>query len=58
HQAYYTALSRGSTAAGTLILTGFHPHKIQGGASGALWQEFCELELLDSITTLQFHEEL
>ncbi|KAF8235499.1 hypothetical protein L208DRAFT_1149311, partial [Tricholoma matsutake] len=40
HQAYYTALSRNSTAAGTLILTGFHPHKITGGASGALRQEF------------------
>ncbi|KAF8223393.1 hypothetical protein L208DRAFT_1316951, partial [Tricholoma matsutake] len=40
HQAYYTALSRSSTTAGTLILTGFYPHKITGGASGALRQEF------------------
>ncbi|KAF8218553.1 hypothetical protein L208DRAFT_1125404, partial [Tricholoma matsutake] len=38
HQAYYTALSRGSTAAGTLIISGFHPQKIQGGGSGALRQ--------------------
>ncbi|KAF8229082.1 hypothetical protein L208DRAFT_1093744, partial [Tricholoma matsutake] len=40
HQAYYTALSRSATAAGTLILTGFHPHKITDRASGALRQEF------------------
>jgi hypothetical protein len=58
HQAYYTALSRSSTAAGTLILTGFHPHKITGGASGALRQEFRELEILDSITRLQFEGKL
>ncbi|KAF8227011.1 hypothetical protein L208DRAFT_1298865 [Tricholoma matsutake] len=38
HQAYYTALSRSSTTAGTLILTGFHSHKSTGGASGALRQ--------------------
>jgi hypothetical protein len=55
HQAYYTALSRGTTAAGTLILSGFHPFMITGGASGALRQEFRELELLDTITSLQFH---
>jgi hypothetical protein len=58
HQAYYTALSRSSTAAGTLILTGFHPHKITGGASGALRQEFRELEILDSITKLHFDGKL
>ncbi|KAF8238291.1 hypothetical protein L208DRAFT_1124840, partial [Tricholoma matsutake] len=58
HQVYYTALSRSSTAAGTLLLTGFHPHKIQGGGSGALRQEFHELELLDTITKLQWEEQL
>ena len=58
HQAYYTALSRSSTAAGTLILTGFHPHKITGGASGSLRQEFGELEILDSITKLNFENKL
>jgi hypothetical protein len=58
HQAYYTALSRGSTAAGTLIISGFHPHKIQGGGSGALRQEFRELEMLDTITALQFYGQL
>lgn len=40
HQGYYTALSRSSTAARTLILTSFHSRKITGGASGALQQEF------------------
>ena len=50
HQGYYTALSRGICAAGTLILRGFHPSKITGGASGALQQECGELELLDNIT--------
>jgi len=49
HQGYYTALSRSSSAAGTLILSSFHPSKITGGASGALRQEFRELELLDNI---------
>src|ERR1700733_13981265 len=58
HQGYYTALSRSATAAGTLILTSFHPSKITGGASGALRQEFRELELLDNITTLRFEDKL
>ena len=52
HQAYYTALSRSSTAEGTVILQGFDPKKITGKASGALRQEFCDLELLDEITKL------
>ena len=58
HQSYYTALSRSATAAGTLILNGIHPSKITGGASGALRQEFRELELLDDITALQFNNKL
>lgn len=58
HQGYYTALSRSATAAGTLILSSFHPSKITGGASGALRQEFRELELLDNITTLRFEDRL
>jgi hypothetical protein len=58
HQSYYTALSRSATAAGTLILNTIHPSKISGGASGALRQEFRELELLDNITTLIFNEKL
>jgi len=36
HQAYYTALSRSSSADGTLILQGFDPSKISGKISGAL----------------------
>jgi hypothetical protein len=36
HQAYYTALSRSSTAKGTIILQGFDSKKITGRASGAL----------------------
>ena len=58
HQSYYTALSRSASAAGTLILNGIHPSKITGGASGALRQEFRELELLDDITTLNFNDKL
>ena len=35
-----------------------HPSKITGGASGALHQEFRELELLDEITTLHYGNKL
>ncbi|PBK89393.1 hypothetical protein ARMGADRAFT_936236, partial [Armillaria gallica] len=63
HQSYYTALSRTVTAAGTLILPSISSNrlslidskKIQGGCSGFLRQEFRELELLDDITTQQYH---
>jgi hypothetical protein len=58
HQSYYTALSRSATAQGTIILQGFDPHKITGYASGALRQEFRELELLDEITALNFSKKL
>ena len=58
HQSYYTVLSRSATAAGTLILNGIHASEITGGASGALRQEFHELELLDDITTLKFNDKL
>ena len=53
HQSYYTALSRSATAEGTLILQGFDPKVITGRCSGALRQEFRELELLDEITRLR-----
>ncbi len=51
------------TAAGTLILPSISSNwsspidskKIQGGCSGFSWQEFRELELLDDITTQQYH---
>ena len=58
HQAYYTALSRSSTADGTVILQGFDIKKITGKASGALRQEFRNLELLDEITHLCYLGEL
>jgi hypothetical protein len=54
HQSYYTALSRSSTAKGTIILQGFDAKKITGRASGALRQEFRDLELLDEITNLRY----
>ncbi|PBK79441.1 hypothetical protein ARMGADRAFT_950482, partial [Armillaria gallica] len=63
HQSYYTALSRTATAAGTLTLPSIGSNqsspidskKIQGGCSGFLQQEFRKLELLDDITTQQYH---
>ena len=58
HQSYYTALSRSATAEGTLILQGFDPKVITGGCSGALRQEFHELELLDEITRLRHSRKL
>ncbi|KIL54017.1 hypothetical protein M378DRAFT_93257, partial [Amanita muscaria Koide BX008] len=58
HQAYYTALSRSATAAGTVILQGFDAKKITGKASGALRQEFRDLELLDEITKLHYKSKL
>ena len=43
HLSYYTALSRSSTAKGTIIVQGFNPNKITCGAPGYLRQEFQEL---------------
>ena len=58
HQSYYTALSRSASASGTIILQGFNPSMITGNASGALRQEFCDLELLDEITKLRYNGKL
>jgi Helitron helicase-like domain at N-terminus/PIF1-like helicase len=58
HLSYYTCLSRGSTAEGTVIIQGFSEYKIMCGASGYLRQEFRELELLDEITKLAYDNEL
>jgi len=58
HQAYYTVLSRSSTAEGTIIIQGFDAKKITGRASCALRQEFRDLELLDEITKLQYESKL
>jgi hypothetical protein len=58
HQSYYMALLRSASAAGTVILQGFDAYKITGGASGALRQEFREIEMLDDITTLHYNGRL
>ena len=58
HQSYYTALSCSASAEGTLILQGFDPQKIAGKCSGALHQEFRELEILDEITQLRYERKL
>ncbi|KAJ7149842.1 hypothetical protein C8R43DRAFT_887621 [Mycena crocata] len=63
HRAYYVALSRGFSAADTVILQGFDPGKItggvkKGGMTGYLRQEFRELELLDEITKLRYEDKL
>lgn len=58
HQGYYTALLSSMTTVGTLILNSLHASKITGGASGALHQEFCELELLNDMMTLRFYGRL
>ena len=58
HLSYYTASSRSSTAEGTITIQGFNPNKITSGAPGYLRQEFCELELMDEITQLQFKDKL
>jgi len=58
HMAYYTALSRSSSTAGTIILQGFEPSKITRGCSGHLRQEFREHELLDDISRLRYEGQL
>ena len=58
HQSYYTCLSRSASAAGTIIVQGFDPKVVTGGASGYLRQEFRELELLDEITKLRYENAL
>ncbi|KAK7022653.1 hypothetical protein R3P38DRAFT_2532685 [Favolaschia claudopus] len=55
---YYTALSRGSTAAGTVIVQGMDTTKITKGITGFLRQELRELEILDEITTKLYNGDL
>ena len=50
HTAIYTALSRTTTASGTLILCDFDNRKLTSGMNPSLRQEFRELELLDLIS--------
>ncbi|KAF8214868.1 hypothetical protein K438DRAFT_1562879 [Mycena galopus ATCC 62051] len=54
HFSYYTALSRSSTSAETVILQGMDPSKITRGTSGFLRQEFRELETLNEYTRLRY----
>jgi hypothetical protein len=56
--AYYTALSRSASAAGTIIIQGFDPRVITTRCSGNLRQEFREQEILDDITKLQYEGKL
>src|SRR6266487_405386 len=58
HMAYYTALSRSATAAGTIIIQGFDSKVITRGCSGYLRQEFREQELLDDVTCLRYEGQL
>lgn len=58
HQSYYTALSRSSSAAGTVLIQDFAPHKITRGISGWLRQEFRELNVLDEVTRLRYERQL
>jgi hypothetical protein len=58
HMAYYTALSRGATCEGTVIIQGFDDRKITCGASEYLRQEFRELEILDEVTRLSYEGSL
>ncbi|KAJ7791393.1 hypothetical protein B0H14DRAFT_2395641 [Mycena olivaceomarginata] len=55
---YYTSLSRGTSADGTVILQGFDTSLITSGISGFLRQEFRELELLNEITRLRYEGKL
>lgn len=56
HRAFYVALSRGTSAAGTVIVQNFDGKKITSGMSGYLRQELRELEILDEITRLKFED--
>jgi len=57
YQSIYTALSRGSSSSGTVLLREVNPLRIQGGLKmkyGDLFKEMQQLELLDDITTQQY----
>ncbi|KAJ6489134.1 hypothetical protein C8R45DRAFT_1053351 [Mycena sanguinolenta] len=56
HFSYYTALSRGTSSAGTIIRQGADYSKITKGINGYLHQEFRELEILNEITRLRYEE--
>jgi hypothetical protein len=54
HLSFYTALSRSSSAAGTVLIQDFSERKITCGISGWLRQEFRELNVLDETTRLRY----
>jgi hypothetical protein len=61
YQSIYTALSRGSTSNGTVLLRELNPTHVQGGLKlkhGDLFREMQQLELLDDITTQQYEGRL
>lgn len=58
NQSVYTCLSRGSTLEGTAIIQGFNDKKITSGISGWLRQEFRELEILNTVTSLHYNRKL
>ncbi|KAI5896034.1 uncharacterized protein SCHCODRAFT_038950, partial [Schizophyllum commune H4-8] len=58
HQAVYTALSRSSSADGTAIMTSFASGLITKGMDDQLKREFRNLEVLNDITRLRYHNQL
>ncbi|KAJ3512338.1 hypothetical protein NMY22_g15363 [Coprinellus aureogranulatus] len=58
HQSMYTALSRGTSAEGTILLRDFSPSIVMGGISGRQRQEFRELAMLDEITDSRYNGRL
>ncbi|TRM55195.1 hypothetical protein BD626DRAFT_419976, partial [Schizophyllum amplum] len=58
HQAYYTALSRSSSAEGTAIVSSFSDAAITRGLDDQLKREFRNLEVLNDITRMRFEDKL
>ncbi|KAL1685159.1 hypothetical protein GGG16DRAFT_66849 [Schizophyllum commune] len=58
HQACYTALSRGTSAAATAIVSSFNDALITKGLDDQLKREFRNLEILNDITRLRYLEKL
>ncbi|XP_006464101.1 hypothetical protein AGABI2DRAFT_50525, partial [Agaricus bisporus var. bisporus H97] len=58
HQSFYTCLSRGTSAASTVILKDFKTSHITEGATGWLRQELRALDILDEITKRRYEGKL
>ncbi|EFI27280.1 hypothetical protein CC1G_14752 [Coprinopsis cinerea okayama7 len=56
HQSFYTALSRGVSAQGTVIVQEFSTQPITGGINGTMRDEFRSLEVLNVITDLRYND--